>query len=103
MKIADETEQQMAALALMNALHAEGFTQLWIDSVMMFSGSLLPGESQIAHHVARVVVDEVEIHADRYANLVAVVERHGGNLGLHEISMNQQRFSRLAVWPAHGR
>lgn len=79
------------AITLVMALHDAGFSRVWCESTQI-SGD--------GYYLARVIVDEVEINGERMAVIQSVAEKWDAKVMLTEVRMNQQSFSRIALWPA---
>jgi hypothetical protein len=97
-------EQHSRALALVEALHLQGFSSLWMESVKMFRGGLSEGEhadKQVQHEALRVVIDEREINGGRLLAIMEVAAQHDAMLVLADIRIGDgQQFSRVALWPS---
>ena len=89
----DREQFQSNALVLVNELHDAGFSSIWLDS------SQIAGDG---HYYARVIVDEAEVSGDRFDAIMAVAEVHDAKVHLSEVWMNQQKFSRIMLWPSRG-
>jgi hypothetical protein len=88
--LADRERFQAAALVLVNELHDAGFSGAWIDSTQ------IGGDG---HYYCKVIVDQEELSHDRVQTIFAVAEVHGAKVILTELRLNQQSFSRIALWP----
>jgi hypothetical protein len=82
--------RQDAAIILANELHDAGFSSVWIDSTQI-SGD--------GYYYCQVIIEADALDHDRMATVLAVAEVHDAKVTLKEVRMNQQSFSRIALWP----
>jgi hypothetical protein len=95
--------QHAAALRVMHALHVIGFSRVWLDDVLYFTGGAMRegvgAGPEIAHHHLRIVIDEGEIAPDRFAAVLAIASDHGATAGLTKMRLDTHEFTRLTLWP----
>jgi hypothetical protein len=83
---------QLNVAELVAALHDAGFSSLLIESVQVGDDS---------HFHQRVIVNYDELSSDRVGAIWEVAEKALATVSLVELRMNQQSFSRIAVWAVH--
>lgn len=88
--VADRVRRQGAALVLVNELHDAGFSGIFMDSTQI-SGD--------GHYYIKVIIDQDDLSHDRVATIMDVAEVHNAKVMLTEVRMNQQSFSKIALWP----
>jgi hypothetical protein len=90
--IAFRERVQLNVAELVGALHDAGFSSLLVESVQVGDDS---------HFNQRVIVDNDELGPDRMRAVLEIADAHLASVSLMEIRMNQQSFSRIALWAVH--